>query len=105
MCWTCNYAFAVDVACTVYCCSLTPAFWGEHLSSIERANMCARPSSRYLLQVTALLLLPCSGFETDKLPVHSSLVPVLARLLSFTPNDLRRLDVRKSKTWLPPWQP
>lgn len=50
-------------------------------------------------------VLLCSGFETDKLPVHSSLVPVLARLLSFTPDDLRRLDVRKSKTWLPPWQP
>lgn len=60
-----------------------------------------RPSAGAALRLLCL----CSGFETDKLPVHSSLVPVLARLLSFTPNDLRRLDVRKSKTWLPPWQP
>lgn len=51
------------------------------------------------------IFLHCSGFETDKLPVHSSLVPVLSQLLQFTPDDLRRLDVRKSKTWLPPWQP
>jgi len=45
------------------------------------------------------------GFETDALPVHSSLLPVLGRLLQFTPDDVRRLHVHKSKTWLPPWQP
>ena len=41
-----------------------------------------------------------SGFESGELPSSSSLVPVLARLLEFTPADLRNVRAARRKSWL-----
>ena len=57
------------------------------------------------MRLNSLVVALHSGFESEALPAHSSMVPVLARLLQFTPDDMRRLHIAKSKQWLPPWQP
>ena len=41
-----------------------------------------------------------SGFESGELPNSSALVPVLARLLEFTPADLRSIRAARRKSWL-----
>jgi hypothetical protein len=41
-----------------------------------------------------------SGFESGELPSSSSLVPVLSRLLEFTPADLRNVRAARRKSWL-----
>ena len=41
-----------------------------------------------------------SGFESGELPSSSALVPVLARLLEFTPADLRSVRAARRRTWL-----
>ena len=41
-----------------------------------------------------------SGFESGELPNSSALVPVLARLLEFTPADLRNIRAARRRSWL-----
>ena len=41
-----------------------------------------------------------SGFESGELPNSSALVPVLARLLEFTPADLRSIRAARRRSWL-----
>ena len=48
------------------------------------------------LQRTAneILMSTCRVFETNNATVHSRLLPVLERLLQFTPDDSRPLNVQ-----------
>ncbi len=41
-----------------------------------------------------------SGFESGELPNSSALVPILARLLEFTPADLRTIRAARRRSWL-----
>mmetsp|Transcript_17584 Transcript_17584/g.52817 ORF Transcript_17584/g.52817 Transcript_17584/m.52817 type:complete len:298 (-) Transcript_17584:984-1877(-) len=64
-----------------------------------------RREKRAAVDLTYVKGVLVSGFESNELSVHSAMLPILDRLLQFTPDDKRRLEACKQKQWLPPWQP
>ena len=56
---------------------------------------------RHMTQsLRALRQVIVSGFESGELPATSAMVPVLARLLEFTPADLKTVAGVRPKSWM-----
>ena len=87
-----HHSSVLIVCCNVVCRDTAQAVAKQEIAELRRQN------KREGLDLTYLKNVILGGFEMGELSTRSSMLPVLARLLEFSPAELNRAMKPKART-------